>query len=127
MERLESHLDPDSAEFRANAEHHRVLAADLRHRLSLVQQGGGADQVQRHTARGKLFVRERVEKLLDPGTAFLELSPLAANGMYEGGAPSAGLVTGIGTVHGRQRLGGGGGGGARGGGGGRALDADGDT
>ncbi|HEY6193486.1 MAG TPA: carboxyl transferase domain-containing protein [Candidatus Eisenbacteria bacterium] len=102
MERLESHLDPDSAEFRANAEHHRVLAADLRHRLSLVQQGGGAEQVQRHTARGKLFVRERVEKLLDPSTAFLELSPLAANGMYEGGAPSAGLVTGIGTVHGRH-------------------------
>src|SRR5438477_2325887 len=102
MERLESHLDTESAEFRANAEHHRVLAADLRHRLGLVQQGGGAEQVQRHTARGKLFVRERVEKLLDPSTAFLELSPLAANGMYEGGAPSAGLVTGIGTVHGRH-------------------------
>jgi acetyl-CoA carboxylase carboxyltransferase component len=102
MERLESHLDPGSAEFRANAEHHRALAADMRERLALARQGGGPEQVRRHTARGKLFVRARVEKLLDPGTAFLELSPLAANGMYGDEAPAAGLVTGIGSVHGRH-------------------------
>ncbi len=102
MERLDSHLDTSGAEFKANTEHHRALAADLEKRLTAVRQGGGAESVKRHTSRGKLFVRDRVEKLLDPGTAFLELSPLAANGMYEGDAPSAGLVTGIGSVHGRH-------------------------
>ncbi len=102
MERLESHLDPASAEFRANAEHHRTLAADLERRHAAVKLGGGPDLVKRHTSRGKLFVRERVERLLDPGTAFLELSPLAANGMYGDEAPGAGLVTGVGTVHGRH-------------------------
>ncbi len=102
MERLESHLDTSSAEFRANAEHHRALAGDLKSRLAAVRQGGGPDLVKRHTARGKLFVRERVEKLVDPGTAFLELSPLAANGLYGDEAPGAGVLTGIGTVHGRH-------------------------
>ena len=58
--------------------------------------------MKRHTSRGKLFVRERVETLLDPGTAFLELSPLAAYRLYDGDAPCAGLVTGIGMVHGRH-------------------------
>ena len=102
MERIESHLDPLSAEFRANAEHHHALAADLRERLARVKQGGGADAIQRHTARGKLFVRDRVEQLLDPGTPFLELSPLAAGNMYDGEASAAGIVTGIGVVQGRQ-------------------------
>ncbi|HEV2105575.1 MAG TPA: carboxyl transferase domain-containing protein, partial [Candidatus Eisenbacteria bacterium] len=96
------HLDPASAEFQANAAHHRALADELRRRLAEVRQGGGAALIARHTSRGKLFVRDRVERLLDPGTAFLELSPLAANGLYDGDAPAAGLVTGIGTVHGRQ-------------------------
>jgi acetyl-CoA carboxylase carboxyltransferase component len=102
MERLDSHLDPLSAEFKANAKHHQALAEELRGRLALVKQGGGAAAVKRHTSRGKLFVRERVERLLDPGTAFLELSPLAANGLYDDDAPCAGLVTGIGRVHGRH-------------------------
>jgi acetyl-CoA carboxylase carboxyltransferase component len=102
MERLESHLDTQSAEFRANAEHHRALADDLRRRHEALRLGGGAEAVKKHTARNKLFVRDRVEKLLDPGTAFLELSALAANGMYGDEAPGAGLVTGIGTVHGRH-------------------------
>src|SRR5258705_6887587 len=66
-----------------------------------MMEGGGGAQVGRHKARGKLFVRERVERLLDPGTAFLELSPLAAHGLYEDEAPCAGLVTGVGTVRGR--------------------------
>src|SRR5512134_384543 len=101
MELLESHADTSSDEFKANAAHHRALAAELRDRLAAVKQGGGADVVARHTARGKLFVRERVERLLDPGTAFLELSPLAAHGLYRGEAPCAGLVTGLGTVRGR--------------------------
>jgi 3-methylcrotonyl-CoA carboxylase beta subunit len=101
MEQLESHLDTSSDEFKANAAHHRALAAELRDRLAAVKQGGGAESVARHTKRGKLFVRERVERLLDPGTAFLELSPLAANGLYDDEAPCGGIVTGIGRVRGR--------------------------
>ena len=75
---------------------------DLRDRLSRVHQGGGEKYVERHRSRGKLFVRDRVEKLLDPDTPFLELGALAANGMYDDGAPSAGVVTGIGRVSGRE-------------------------
>ncbi len=101
MELLESHLDTRSDEFRANAEHHRALAADLKRRLEAVRQGGGPELVKRHTGRGKLFVRERIERLLDPGTAFLELSPLAATGLYDDEAPAAGVITGVGVVHGR--------------------------
>jgi acetyl-CoA carboxylase carboxyltransferase component len=101
MELLESHLDLASDEFKANAAHHRALAAELRERLARIKQGGGADLVKRHVARGKLFVRDRIEKALDPGTAFLELSPLAAWGLYDGEAPAAGIVTGVGTIHGR--------------------------
>ncbi|HYM80779.1 MAG TPA: carboxyl transferase domain-containing protein [Candidatus Limnocylindria bacterium] len=102
MELIESHLDTASDEFKTNAEHHRGLAAELKQHLAAVKQGGGAALIKRHTARGKLFVRERIERLLDPGTAFLELSPLAAHGLYEDDAPCAGLVTGLGVVQGRQ-------------------------
>ncbi len=102
MELLESHLDTSDAEFVANAAHHRALAAELRARQERVKGGGGPELVQRHTARGKLFVRERIERLLDPGTAFLELSPLAAWELYDGEAPAAGIVTGVGRVHGRH-------------------------
>jgi len=101
MELLESHLDVHGEEFKANAAHHRALAADLRRHLEQVRAGGGPAQVERHTSRGKLIVRDRVERLLDPGTAFLELSPLAAHGLYDGEAPAAGLITGIGVVRGR--------------------------
>ncbi|MCC6349226.1 MAG: methylcrotonoyl-CoA carboxylase [Candidatus Eisenbacteria bacterium] len=102
MERIESHLDPSSAEFQSNAAHHRALAGELRARLASVRAGGGADALARHRSRGKLFVRDRVERLLDPGTPFLELSALAANGLYGDEAPAAGIVTGVGVVHGRQ-------------------------
>jgi acetyl-CoA carboxylase carboxyltransferase component len=102
MERLESRLDPSSAEFKANAAHHRALAADLERRLGAIKLGGGEDQVKRHRGRGKLFVRDRIERLLDPGTAFFELSPLAANGLYNDEAPAAGVITGVGVVRGRQ-------------------------
>src|SRR5262245_14092396 len=101
MELIESHLDTNSDEFKANAAHHRALAATLKSQLETVAKGGGQAQMTRHKARGKLFVRERVEMLLDPGTAFLELSPLAATGLYEDEAPCAGLVTGVGVVRGR--------------------------
>ncbi len=78
------------------------LVAELGARTSLVAAGGGAEAVERHRSRGKLLARERVEHLLDPGSAFLELSALAAWDMYGGEAPAAGLVTGIGVVEGRE-------------------------
>jgi 3-methylcrotonyl-CoA carboxylase beta subunit len=102
MPAIRTRLDPASPEFRANAEHHRALAADLRAQVARVADGGGPEAQKKHTARGKLLPRERVRGLLDPGTPFLELSQLAAFGMYQDEAPSAGLVTGIGRVEGRE-------------------------
>jgi acetyl-CoA carboxylase carboxyltransferase component len=99
---LRSHVQTSSPEFRANAEHHRALARELEQRQAHVREGGGADARGKHEKRGKLFVRDRVAKLIDPGTAFLELSPLAAWGHYDDAAPGAGIVTGIGSVHGRE-------------------------
>ncbi|WP_037576234.1 carboxyl transferase domain-containing protein [Phaeacidiphilus oryzae] len=80
------------------------LAADLRARLARVRLGGGERARARHTSRGKLLPRDRVDTLLDPGSPFLELSPLAAEGLYDGDAPAAGLITGIGRVSGREVL-----------------------
>jgi 3-methylcrotonyl-CoA carboxylase beta subunit len=99
---LKSQAQTGSPEFKANAEYHRNLASELEKRLEIAHAGGGKESRARHEARGKLFVRDRVGKLLDPGTAFLELSALAAYDMYEGAAPGAGVVTGIGVVHGRE-------------------------
>jgi 3-methylcrotonyl-CoA carboxylase beta subunit len=81
---------------------HLELIADLEQRLERVRAGGGPKAVERHVARGKLPVRERVERLCDPGTPFLELSPLAAEELYDGAAPGAGMVTGIGQISGRR-------------------------
>jgi 3-methylcrotonyl-CoA carboxylase beta subunit len=78
------------------------LVAELRERLALVRRGGSETARKRHTDRGKLLVRDRVDRLLDPGSPFLELSPLAAYGMYDDAVPSAGIVTGIGRVEGRE-------------------------
>ena len=78
------------------------LVAELRDRSAIVARGGGEKAMERHTSRGKLPVRERIDRLVDPGTAFLELNALAAWDMYDGGAPSAGVVTGIGVVEGRE-------------------------
>jgi 3-methylcrotonyl-CoA carboxylase beta subunit len=100
--RLHSQVDVSSSEFKANAAHHARLAEELESRLTAAREGGGREARERHEKRGKLFVRDRVSGLLDPGTAFLELSPLAAHDMYEGAAPGAGVVTGIGVVHGRE-------------------------
>ncbi|HTL11495.1 MAG TPA: carboxyl transferase domain-containing protein, partial [Bdellovibrionota bacterium] len=101
---LRSHVQTGSAEFKSNASHHHGLVDELKAKLDRAAQGGGLDARSRHESRGKLFVRDRVKKLLDPDTPFLELSPLAANGMYEDQAPGAGVVTGIGVVHGREVL-----------------------
>ncbi len=104
MDILESTIDPQDARFVANAEHNRALAGTLRERLTHVQQGGGEKYRQRQNEQGKLFVRERIDRLLDPGSPFLELSPLAAWEVYDDETPSAGIVTGIGRVSGRECL-----------------------
>jgi acetyl-CoA carboxylase carboxyltransferase component len=102
MQILPSAFQRDTPAAQRNAEHHRALAQQLRERSLLVQQGGGEDAVAKHRARGKMTARERVDNLLDPGSPFLELTQLAAWDMYEGAAPAAGLVTGIGRIHGRE-------------------------
>jgi 3-methylcrotonyl-CoA carboxylase beta subunit len=99
---LGSAADPASAAWLANEAAHRELAEELRARLAAARSGGGGSARTRHTARGKLLPRDRVDALLDPGSPFLELAPLAAEGMYGGQAPAAGLITGIGRVSGRE-------------------------
>jgi 3-methylcrotonyl-CoA carboxylase beta subunit len=99
---LDSFVDTRSDAFKANASAMRGLVAELRARLSVVRAGGGAKAMERHVSRGKLPPRERVSQLLDPGTPFLELGALAGWGMYEGGVPSGGLITGIGRVTGTE-------------------------
>ena len=99
---LRSQIQTSSPEFKANAEHHRGLYKELSSRLETVQQGGGKEARSRHENRGKLFVRDRIAKLMDPGSQFLEVAPLAAWDMYEGAAPGAGVVTGVGVIHGRE-------------------------
>jgi 3-methylcrotonyl-CoA carboxylase beta subunit len=100
--RLSTEADPRSAAFRANAEAMAALVADLRAESARAAMGGGEKSRQRHLSRGKLLPRDRIEALLDPGTPFLELSALAAHGMYGGDVPSAGIITGIGRVSGRE-------------------------
>src|SRR5688572_16412354 len=104
MERLHSHIDTGSADFRANRDRMQALVDEHRARFEQVRQGGGAKYLARHREQGKLPVRERIDGLIDPGSPFLELSPLAAWDLYDGDAPSAGIVTGIGRVAGRDVL-----------------------
>ncbi|NYI08303.1 carboxyl transferase domain-containing protein [Allostreptomyces psammosilenae] len=103
---LRSAVDPASEGFRRNAEEQAALVAELNARLAAARVGGDTPASrrarERHTARGKLLPRDRVDALLDPGSPFLELSPLAANGMYDDAAPAAGIITGVGRVAGRE-------------------------
>ena len=100
MPRLSTHVDTGAQTFRDNAASMQALVEDLQVRLDRVRRGGGEDAVAKHEARGKLTARARIERLIDPGATFLELSPLAAEDLYDGVAPGAGIVTGIGPVHG---------------------------
>jgi 3-methylcrotonyl-CoA carboxylase beta subunit len=102
LKTLQSFVDPSGAEFQRNREYHHRLAEELRVRLEQVRKGGPEKSHQRHADQGKLFVRVRINRLLDPGAPFLELSPLAAWGVYDDQAPGAGIVTGIGRVSGRE-------------------------
>ena len=99
---LPSAHDARSPEAEARAAHNRALAADLRARVAQAARGGDERARTRHTARGKLLPRERVERLLDPGSPFLEIGQLAANGLYGDEVPGAGIIAGIGRVAGRQ-------------------------
>ncbi|HEY7978367.1 MAG TPA: carboxyl transferase domain-containing protein [Rhizomicrobium sp.] len=102
MTTIKSSIATTSAAFKANAEAMAALVADLKSKLAVAALGGDERSRKRHTERGKLLPRARVEQLLDPGSAFLELSPLAANGMYDGDIHAAGIITGIGRVSGRE-------------------------
>ncbi|HXF46823.1 MAG TPA: carboxyl transferase domain-containing protein [Burkholderiaceae bacterium] len=99
---LETRLNPRADDFRAAAEHMRALVADLKSKVAKIAEGGGEEARKKHVARGKLLPRDRVTLLLDPGTPFLELSQLAAYGMYNDEAPCAGIITGVGRVSGRE-------------------------
>jgi len=99
---LQSSIDPSSQEFAHNADAMRALVSDLREKLAQVAGGGGEASRNRHTSRGKMLARERVDLLVDPGTSFLELSPLAAHGLYGGDVHSASVVTGVGRISGRE-------------------------
>jgi 3-methylcrotonyl-CoA carboxylase beta subunit len=99
---LQSSTDPASSDFARNAEAMRALVAELREKLDSVAGGGGEASRVRHTSRGKMLARQRVDLLIDPGTAFLELSPLAAFGLYGGDVHSASIITGVGRISGRE-------------------------
>jgi acetyl-CoA carboxylase carboxyltransferase component len=99
---LTTQLDREADSFQARRERMEALVVELRERTALVARGGGDKAVERHRSRGKLTARERIDLLVDPGSAFLELNALAAWDVYDGDAPSAGIVTGIGVVEGRQ-------------------------
>jgi 3-methylcrotonyl-CoA carboxylase beta subunit len=100
---LESHVEPGEEHERRRGRMEQ-LVAELRERTALVASGGGEKAVERHRSRGKLTARERIDRVVDPGSTFLELSALAAWDVYEGQAPSAGIVTGIGVIEGRECL-----------------------
>src|SRR5882757_4128145 len=101
---LETRVDPSDSLFQTNRDRMQQLVAELNERTARAREGGGAKYVQRQRDQGKLPARERIDRLLDAGSPFLELSPLAATGMYDDDAPGAGIVTGIGRVAGREVL-----------------------
>ena len=104
MDRLPTRVDRSGQDWQRRKEQNLALAADLKERLEAVNEGGGGKYVERHRSRGKMLPRERIAEICDPGSPFLELSSLAANELYDGKAQSAGIITGIGLVHGRECL-----------------------
>lgn len=99
--RISSKLDRSSEQFRQNVEHHLGLSTELNKRIAIAQEGGGASILENLRKQGKLPARERIQKLIDPGAEFLELSTLAGHELYESAVPSGGIVSGIGIIHGR--------------------------
>jgi 3-methylcrotonyl-CoA carboxylase beta subunit len=102
LELIESILNAQSEQFQKNKASMQKMLDELKKRIDLARLGGGKDAIQKHKARGKLTARERIEAIIDPDSAFLEFSSLAAWGMYDDQAPSAGVITGIGVVHGTE-------------------------
>lgn len=104
MRAISTTISPQSEDYKANFELNKSLAQDLKNRLETVRLGGGPEAIKKHKSRGKLSARERIEKILDPGSPFIELSALAAHEVYDADVPSAGVVTGVGLVHGVECL-----------------------
>ncbi len=102
MEVIESNINTSSKEYKENFRHYELLVKDLKEKIALVQKGGGEEKIKLHKSRGKMLARERIEALLDPDTPFMEFNPLAAWDMYDNKAPCAGIITGIGIIHGRE-------------------------
>jgi 3-methylcrotonyl-CoA carboxylase beta subunit len=102
MPRLNSKLDPRSETFQDNAKYHRALLTEFKQKLAEIALGGGEYALKKHTERGKLFVRDRINKLLDPGSPFLEFSALAGEQMYEANIAAGGIITGIGRICGLE-------------------------
>src|SRR5260370_32020507 len=102
--RIDSKIVADDEQFRARSDHNRALVAKLRADVAEAAKGGTEKHRERHVSRGKLLPRDRVERLLDPGSPFLEIGQLAACDMYEGEVPGAGLIAGIGRVSGPQAM-----------------------
>ncbi len=101
---LKSQILVKDTRYQENIGHHTALVTELKKNLKEVEQGGGVEAKKRHESRGKFFVRERIRLLLDPNTAFLELNPLAAYHLYDEEIPSAGIITGVGTVNGKLAM-----------------------
>jgi 3-methylcrotonyl-CoA carboxylase beta subunit len=104
MSAIVSHIDGDSEQFRGFAAHNRALAAQLREKVAAAALGGSEKHRARHVERGKLLPRDRVHRLIDPGSPFLEIGQLAAGGMYDDEAPGAGMIAGIGRIAGREMM-----------------------
>ena len=104
MYRIDSKVDKNDAEFKENLVYNKQVVDGFKARLAEIKKGGPPEAIEKHKARKKLLARERLEKLFDANTPFLELSTLAAYGLHENGAPAAGMITGIGVVHGREVL-----------------------
>ncbi|MDM7459287.1 MAG: carboxyl transferase domain-containing protein, partial [Paracoccus sp. (in: a-proteobacteria)] len=100
--KLKSAVLTNSDGFRANRDAHLKMLEQIREAVQIAAAGGGPNAVERHVSRGKMPPRERVANLLDPGSSFLEVGATAAHGMYDGAAPGAGVIAGVGVVHGQQ-------------------------
>ncbi len=102
MDPIESRIDTSGDEFKENFEHYQKLVKDLKEKIAITAKGGGEERIKLHKSRKKMLARERIDALLDPDTPFMEFNPLAAFNMYDNKSPGAGIVTGVGTVHGRE-------------------------
>jgi len=102
MDVIESNINSSNKDFKDNFAHYELLVKDLKEKIAISQKGGGEEKIKLHKSRKKMLARERIDALIDPNTPFMEFNPLGAFDMYNNKAPGAGIVTGIGLVHGRE-------------------------